>query len=340
MAFYKDLKRYPQGEAEPGQAGWIAKRLLRLRRELRERIVDRRRPDSLIVGSWNIRAFDGGRLRLDESYHYIAEIIDHFDIVAVQEIRSDLAPLRRLVTLLGPNWDYFVTDITAGDRGNDERMAFLFDRNRVFFRNLIGEVVLPEDQLLGTRQFARTPFFASFQAGWFRFTLCSAHIVYGGDAEEGRTLRAEEVRAISRVLADRARSEGEVYILIGDMNIESPDDAIMSALRSEGLDAPLFGPTNLSGTRHFDQIAFTGERTRTHLLGHGAFDWRPAVFGPEDRAAYQAPAEVARGEPFADWDRSYPGWTTHEMSDHLPIWVELEVDYSDAYLGRFVPEAG
>ena len=40
-------------------------------------------------------------------------------------------------------------------------------------------------------------------------------------------------------------------------------------------------------------------------------------------------------EAYANWDRSYKGWTTYEMSDHLPIWIELEVDYSDDYLRRF-----
>jgi hypothetical protein len=30
---------------------------------------------------------------------------------------------------------------------------------------------------------------------------------------------------------------------------------------------------------------------------------------------------------------------THQMSDHLPIWVDLEIDYSDDYLKRFIPTA-
>ena len=339
MAFYKILKDYPEGAAEPGQAGWIAERLLRLRGDLGTQIKENREPESLIVGSWNIRAFDGGRPRMAEAFHYIAEIIDHFDICAVQEIKKDLAPLERLMRLLGPNWDYFVTDITAGSRGNDERMAFLYDRNKVRFRNLIGEIVLPSDQLLGGEQFARSPFFAAFQAGWFRFTLCSTHIVFGGTSAEDLELRASEVRAIAKVLADRAKETGEGQILLGDMNIEQPDDPIMRAMTDQGFHVPLFGATNLSGSKHFDQIAFTGQDVRTHLITHSAFDWRGAVFGEADKAAYKAPAEAARGEPFANWDRSYRGWTTHEMSDHLPIWIEIRTDYSDAYLRRFLPAA-
>lgn len=28
----------------------------------------------------------------------------------------------------------------------------------------------------------------------------------------------------------------------------------------------------------------------------------------------------------------YEEWRTFQMSDHLPLWVELEIDFSDAYL--------
>lgn len=339
MASYKDLDLYPAGADAPGQRGWIAAHLIALRADLARQVLGDRRPNSLVIGSWNIRAFDGGRPRLDESYHYIAEIIDHFDICAVQELKADLAPVRRLAGLLGPNWDYFVTDVTMGGPGNSERMAFFYNTNVVVFRNLIGEVVLPEELRIEGRQIARTPFFASFQASWFRFTLCSAHIHFGSEAAADLTLRAREVGTIAGILAERARREDEVYVLLGDMNIESPADAIMGALRATGFDAPLLGPTNLSGTKHFDQIAFSGNHDRTRMLRYGRVDWRDAVFRADEAGAYRAVAEDGRGAPYADWDGFYPRWCTHEMSDHLPVWIELESDYSDAYLRRFIPGA-
>ena len=27
-------------------------------------------------------------------------------------------------------------------------------------------------------------------------------------------------------------------------------------------------------------------------------------------------------------------WRTHQMSDHLPMWVELRIDFSEQYLKR------
>ncbi len=52
--------------------------------------------------------------RLTESFHYIAEIISRFDVVAIQEVNDDLGPLEYVLDLLGPWWDYITTDTTAG----------------------------------------------------------------------------------------------------------------------------------------------------------------------------------------------------------------------------------
>ena len=192
MPFYHGLKSYKHDPEKgdfphyPGKQGWIASRLLTLRKDLAATITDLRQPRSLIVGSWNIRAFDDGAVRLDESYHYIAEIIGTFDICAVQEVKGDLAPLERLRKLLGPNWEYFVSDVSTHKGGNNERMAFLYNTNRVFFRRLIGELVVDPDDLENSDQFARSPFFAAFQADWFRFCLCSTHIIYGGTSEDDK----------------------------------------------------------------------------------------------------------------------------------------------------------
>lgn len=337
MAFYQSLKRktlYPRGREAPGQAGWIADRLLRLRAALDAQITSQRRPNSLIIGSWNIRHFDGGRKRLAESYHYIAEIIDHFDICAIQEVK-DMEAMERLMRLLGPNWDFFVNDSSGGGRGNHERMAFVYNRNRVRFRNLIGELVLPKGMLPGDEQIGRTPFFASFQAGWFRFTLCSAHIVF--EEVKDRPLREDEIRVISSILKERAKDADEVHIFLGDMNIEDRGDAGFKALTRNGFEVPEIGPTSLTGTKHYDQIAFTGPQDVSHMLGHGVVRWQDSVFTDAEFADYEQIARDIRdapdtGKPYSNWPSSYRSWRTHEMSDHLPVWIELEVDYSNDYL--------
>lgn len=337
MAFYQSLRnttKYPPGREKPGQSGWIADRLLRLRAMLNGDIISRRQPNSLIIGSWNIRHFDGGRKRMDESFHYIAEIIDHFDICAIQEVK-DLEAMDKLMRLLGSNWKYFVNDSSGGGRGNHERMAFVYNRNRVFFRNLIGELVLPMGALPGDEQVGRTPFFAAFQAGWFKFTLCSAHIVF--TEEDGRPLREDEIRVVAKELHERAEDTGEVHVFLGDMNIESRDDPGMVALTDNKFLVPDLGPTSLTGTKHYDQIAFSGEGKATRLLHRGVINWDEAVFTDGEAADYEQVAMDIRtppntGKPYSNWASEYSSWRTHEMSDHLPIWIELEVDYSNTYL--------
>ncbi len=363
MPFYHDLKNYKNDPNYPNKAEWIARRLLALRYDITQSITKGRRPNSLIIGSWNIRAFDGGMPRLDESFHYIAEIISAFDICAVQELRDDLAPLKRLMKLLGPNWDFFVTDVGNHEGANYERMGFIYNKDKVFFRNVIGEIVIPSETLSDGSQIARTPFFAAFQAGWFRFTLCSSHIIYGNDLG----MRAQEITAITKALLKRAKKEDQVFIFLGDMNIESHDDEVWDALENSGMEVPDFGATNMKGDKFYDQIAYTvkGASTRkTRRIRHGVFDWRNSVFGPaqeRDPTAPDDPEFVTRisdaehlahykpindavrtdfgKEPYADFSSQYASnFMTFEMSDHLPIWVELEVDYSDEYLNRFIPD--
>jgi len=361
MPFYHDLKSY-RDSPDPTYSGkhkWIAERLLALRYDLDMRIVKDRRSNSLIVGTWNIRAFDGGVPRLDESLHYIAEIIATFDICALQELRPDLGPIRRLKDLLGPNWDYFLTDVSDHEGGNSERMAFFYNTDKVVFRNIIGEIVISSNVLPTGHQIARSPFFAAFQAGWFRFTLCSSHIIYGDD----HAIRAAEITAITDALAKRARVEDQVFLFLGDMNIESVDGPIMTALKNSEMELAPVPPSNLGGDKPYDQIAYTvkGISTRkTRLLRSGAFDWRNAVFGPalerdpkapddpeyvlrktdDENLAHYGPIVAVHRErhgkaAYSDFRRSYRRWTTDEMSDHLPVWVELETDYSNEYLMKF-----
>ena len=366
MAFYQYLKGYKKdSEKYPNKQSWIASRLLTLRHDLNEAIKKDRRPNSLIIGSWNIRAFDHGMPRLDESYHYIAEIIDHFDICAIQEVKTDLKPLKRLVKLLGSdNWDFFVSDVSTHKGGNNERMAFVYNTNRVFFRNLIGEIVVPREDLIHGEQIARSPFFASFQAGWFKFSLCSVHIIFGDDLSK----RTAEMEAVAKALNKRAKKEDQVHILLGDFNIKEKNDPAKKQLEKIGLTVPGdFGGTNLKEDERYDQITFTTKgkvKRKTKLLRHGKFDWRHSVFGPHPKKDPEplSQDDISNGmsrptlqeyldhykdivteerkehdkEPYKDWAKSYREWTTHEMSDHLPIWIELEVDYSDDYLRKYL----
>jgi hypothetical protein len=103
---------------------------------------------SVRIATWNLREFGkknyGGRSF--EELYYIAEILSKFDLIALQEIRSDLSEFRSLKRILGPQWDYIATDVADGRAGNDERMVFLYNTDIVQFRNIAGELTLEENQ--------------------------------------------------------------------------------------------------------------------------------------------------------------------------------------------------
>ena len=157
MPFYRGLSStatsgYPLPTLlDPADRRRIAKNLLNLRQQFTDDNVPvRTLNQTRLLATWNIREFDnGGKFdpRLPESLYYIAEILSHFDIVAVQEVRADLSALDRVMQLLGPWWKYNVTDVTYGKRGNQERMAFIYDGRKVDFSGLAGEIVLSPEQV-------------------------------------------------------------------------------------------------------------------------------------------------------------------------------------------------
>jgi len=101
----------------------------------------------------------------------IAEIVSRFDVVAIEEAREDLSALRLVLEALGDTWGLIATDVTRGRAGNSERLVFVFDTRRLKPSGLAGELVVAiekETDVTATvldRQFARTPYAVSFEAG-------------------------------------------------------------------------------------------------------------------------------------------------------------------------------
>lgn len=327
-------------------------RLLALRQKLAVEIDPCRNPGSLLLATWNVREFGRARPkydhRIDESFHYIAEIISRFHLVALQEVNRDLTDFRRLVYLLGPTWDCILTDITEGRGGNEERMAFIYDRRVVSFRNIAGEIVLPAGRRIGhgntadSLQFARTPFMVAFQAGWFKFNLCTVHIYYGAESGEKLRRRIQEIESIARFFKRRQEKEPEDCILLGDFNIVSPRHETMKALEDNGFTIPenlRKERTNLKGDKHYDQIALQPVDKMMEVGGSGIFRFDDVVFrkNHEDRDIYAPFMTKAKKRKGGALTRYYNTWRTYQMSDHVPMWVEIKIDFTEDYLASLKP---
>jgi Predicted extracellular nuclease len=344
MPYYHPLRRI-QDKAEQSRA---IEKLLILRKQLDKQIPGKTSTETLILATWNIREF--GDNRRTESFYYIAEIVSRFDLIAIQEVSSNLKGLEKLVSILGHNWDYIVTDSTDGSTGGSERTAFLYDKNKVFFRKMAGEIVLPKEKLIkGDFQFARTPFCAAFQAGWFKFLLTTVHIYYG-TASSKDTRRRDEIDAIAGFLAKRSKKEDTSYILLGDFNIVKCEDDTMKALENNGFMVPNAikeHPSDLGGTKHYDQIAFNLKLEKNMTVFSekeqkaGTFDFTKSIYTPNDLNTYMKyfNKKYTEGKTDKEIEKYYLStWRTFEISDHLPLWVELKIDFSNQYLEKIKSE--
>src|SRR5262245_38736958 len=209
MPYYKGVLDELIAKGHRKEAQEVAARLLALRNRLRKHLPARNVLSSVLIATWNIRELGADKkygTRLDESLLYIAEIVSHFDIVAMQEVNENLSDLQALMRLLGGWWDYLVTDVTLGASGNSERIAFIYDSRKVSFDHLAGELALPPVKNTPVVQPARSPFICAFKVGWRRLSLCSVHIFYG-KAQANDPRRVEEIRAVSEALATRNDSD-------------------------------------------------------------------------------------------------------------------------------------
>ena len=451
MPFYTGLaKAHPAGSPEEALRKRTIAGIRRLRAALAAHFpADTDRMHTVRIGTWNIREFGATKYGGRDSYeplYYMAEILSNFDIAALQEVRDDMADFNRLLRILGPEWDYLATDVTDGGAGNGERMVFLFDRNRVRFRNIAGELTLPDGKKVlasfgervllengialelppgadmsgvykaGSRkessgaikleqdvdiplppgcklalpegsalavtknsavervpdtagwvditvptgmvagkdyrlrfpgaaldssfkQFARTPYIVSFQAGWMKIDLATVHI-YFGDNEEPPLLaqRRREIERLTEALGQRAAAEMKqnpanpvLTAVLGDFNILSAEHETMQALEANGFEVPQqirsIPGSNVDRTKAYDQIAFWEPKrdrgyVKVDIRGAGVFDYYEHVYRLDERATYQPQRS----------EGSYKTWRTFKMSDHLPMWIELTSDFSDAYI--------
>lgn len=310
-------------------------------RVLRERIERANIPPSILdetlnLATWNIREF--GRMRRrkrrsEAAIHYIAEILSQFDLIGITEVRDDLTDLGRVIKILGPYWRVLFSDFNTDRAGNRERIAYLYDKRAVTFTGLAAEADPPRRKNRKTGEYEptitwwRSPFMASFSAGNFDFILLTVHIRWGGDDP---ALRIPPLKQLAEWI-DKRRKEKHVVdkdiIVMGDFNIPKVDDDLYKAITSKGLTIPdvlrdTEHGSNLAGNKRYDQILHYRRHTETFkdrggVLNFYCSDWRK-LFPKE-----QYPDMTKRGFTF-------------ELSDHLPLWVQLDTWTDDEELNQIL----
>ncbi len=278
--------------------------------------------ENVLIASWNIAQFSNKKKQ--RALQYIADICERFDVVAIQEVKTNLEGLAKLQELLPGHYQILVSDPT----GNNERLAFLYDKRTVISTGLVceiafnGPIVSPN-----VFQFQRSPYCASFRAGRFDFTLVSVHIAEGSkQGAVGLDLREREIQELVKFIKHEARrARGSVFdpdfFLVGDFNIEAHADRFFQALT--GGDEPRFVMppgmnslgTNFDQTKTFDKIAWIPSEEFEFTGKFGAIAFGDVLY----REAGQ-PEDAAR----------------KEVSDHLPLWAEFRVTELEHELDQII----
>ncbi len=328
--------------------------LMRLRNGIMDKIPRKTVDSNLLLCSWNIKNFGSLKNRTAESLYYIAEIINSFDIVALQEINRDLDDFRKVLRVLGSHWKYTITDVTEGNHGNNERFGFLYDSRRINQSGLSGEIVIPPELAnnnSGISQLKRTPIFTGFESGWRKFSILSVHL-HPGDGTANKAIRKEEVRLLMGIVKSKLNAlpyEDRNMIILGDTNLYDDDRDIVKQITDNGFKESngLKGEfTNTSLNQIYDRIFlnvddyFKIAKDSNGVERGGVFNLFDYVYKniPEELSQYhdlmllhkENPNTLTSNSKFEKYFNAY--WKRNQMSDHLPVWIEIQTESSDEFL--------
>ncbi|MDH3277062.1 MAG: endonuclease/exonuclease/phosphatase family protein [Nitrosopumilus sp.] len=300
-------------------------RILRQRIKIDEPILDK----TLNIATWNIREF-GKKARYQRSIHYIAEILSRFDLIAIVELRENLEDFNKVMDILGPYWRTIFSDIAMDLGGNKERIAYLYDKRVLTFTGLAAEAdpirkKNKDGEYVPTITWWRSPYLASFRAGKFDFVVLTAHIRWGKNEND----RKQALENLADWIEKRRKSEHVVnkdLIVMGDFNIPKTDDKLYKAITKHGLEMPnsLRGKhgSNLAKNKRYDQILYFRNQSKPFNDKGGIVDF----YQDDWRALY----------PEEEFSSMTKNKFTYQISDHLPLWVQLDVWSDDFEIDKLI----
>ena len=257
--------------------------------------VPARATDAIRIASFNIQVFGESKLQEPDVMEVLANVVRQFDVVAIQEIRSQQDVVPQFVDLLnagGRHYD-FVIGPRLGRTTSKEQYAFVFDTASIEIdRSSLYTVADPDDLL------HREPL-----VGWFRvrgpppeqaftFSLIDIHT----DPDETKR-ELDALSGVFRAVRDDGRGEDDV-ILLGDLNVDDQHLGMLGQLPN--IHWAISGvATNTRGTKLYDNIVFSRVATTEYTGRWGVFDMIREFNLTVDEAL--------------------------KISDHMPIWAEFNL---------------
>ena len=256
----------------------------------------------LKLAAWNIRIMSDNS-RTDAELEAIARTLVDYDFIAIVELRDEVVLKRTQEILLQMGKAYQYQLSPAVGRGVKERYAFLYREDLV---DVVEQGELYPDAANGIDNFSRDPYWATFRAGEFDFSVIAVHVIWGDTVGP----RKAEVRALADVYGYVQEANGveEDVLLVGDFN-RNPNDAeaygLIMAIPSMTRLFELPQKSHIRDTSLYDNIFFQTDFVTEFLGSSGIDKFDETDFGNDDKAANLA------------------------VSDHRPVWAVFGTNFED-----------
>ena len=184
--------------------------------------------DEITLVSWNIRDF--GKTKNSDELEHIADIIEHVDIVAIQEVVAGyggaqaVAKLSAILNRKGAKWDYVISNPTNSPKWVTERYAIIWKTANIKIKNR-GYLINELDAIVD-----REPFLLDFYLNKEKITIIDFHSRPHDQNPE------REIKAITKFLKESLKGN---IILAGDFNINA-EDTVFKPLKANGFSSALF----------------------------------------------------------------------------------------------------
>jgi deoxyribonuclease-1-like protein len=254
-------------------------------------------PQTIRIATFNIQVFGEKKLEDRRVVSILAEIVKNFDIVAIQEVRSqnqDVIPRfldfvnasgRRYRDVLGPR---------EGRTSSKEQYAFIYDSDTILCDHSSVYVIDDPDDMLH-----RPPLVAPFacrnapREQAFTFTLINAHTDPDMAKEE-----CDVMDDVIRAVRNDGRGEDDI-ILLGDFNAGPKQMRHLSMMPQVGF-VVTTQTTNVRERKTYDNIIFNRAATTEYIGKGGVFDFRRYYNLRSEEEALT-------------------------VSDHYPVWAEYSI---------------
>ena len=263
--------------------------------------------ETLILASFNTihKKRDG------KNYHDTAELFSLFDIIALQEVmkKEGLTNLvKELESVSHEKWSYHLSPYAAGNGEKyNEYYAFIFKDKKVKFVKSIG--FYPEKN----NEFIREPYGAMFKSNKFDFILVNNHLLFG-DEKSDRQKEAKELSKVYSYFQNLDTKENDVFLL-GDFNLPAYDESFKDLFKHKDKIFYSIDPSYKTTIRKYrlansyDNIFYSFNYSKEYTGRNGVYNYTDDYLKKYGSSRFS----ILR----------------KEISDHLPVYIELENSKDD-----------